>query len=124
MQFNYTNVISYLIISYFCAVLFPVDFVTIRAILKVARRASSRLFSRIFLRDWYGLLPRTVFVLLLFTVFRTMNVSTNNFKIATYNCHGLKSSVQYDLELDESHDILFLNEHWLQIHELFTIEQM
>ena len=30
--------------SYFCAVLFPVDLITKRAILEVARRASSRLF--------------------------------------------------------------------------------
>ena len=70
------------------------------------------------------LLPRTVFVILFFIVFSTMNVYTNNFKIATYNCHGLKSSLQYVLELAESHDILFLNEHWLQVHELFTIEQI
>ena len=39
------NVINYLIISYFCAVLFPVDLVIKRAILEVARRASSRLLS-------------------------------------------------------------------------------
>ena len=42
------NAINYLIISYFGAVLFPVDLVTKRAILEVARRASSRLFSQIF----------------------------------------------------------------------------
>ena len=42
--------INYLIISYFGAVLFPVDLVTKRAMLEVARRASSLLFSPIFLR--------------------------------------------------------------------------
>ena len=45
------NAISYLIISYFGAALFPVDLVTKRAMLEVARRASSRLFSQIFLRN-------------------------------------------------------------------------
>ena len=50
------NAISYLIISYFSAVLFPIDLVTKRAMLEVARRASSHLFSRIFLRDEHGLL--------------------------------------------------------------------
>ena len=43
-KFNYMNVTICRIISYFCAVLFPVDLVTKRAILEVARRASSRLF--------------------------------------------------------------------------------
>ena len=45
------NAIKYLIII----VLFPVYLVTLRAILEGARRASSRLFSRIFLRDEHGL---------------------------------------------------------------------
>ena len=53
LLFNCMNAINYLIISYFGAVLFPVDLVTKRA---MARRASSRLFSRIFLRDEHGLL--------------------------------------------------------------------
>ena len=56
MLFNCTNAINYLIISYFGAVLLPVDLVTKRAMFEVARRASSRLFSRIFLRDEHGLL--------------------------------------------------------------------
>ena len=56
LLFNCMNAFSYLIISYFGAVLFPVDLVTKRAKLEVARRASSRLFSRIFLRDEHGLL--------------------------------------------------------------------
>ena len=51
LLFNYMNAINHLIISYFGTVLFPVDLVTKRAMLEVARRASSRLFSRIFLRD-------------------------------------------------------------------------
>ena len=55
LLFNCMNAINYLIISYFGAVLFPVDLVTKRAMLEVARRASSRLFSRIFLRDEHGL---------------------------------------------------------------------
>ena len=54
------NAINYVIISYFGAVLFPVDLVAKRAMLEVARRASSRLFSRIFLRDEHGLLYRKV----------------------------------------------------------------
>ena len=49
------NAFNYLIISYFGALLFPVDLVTKPAMLEVARRASSRLFSRIFLRDEHGL---------------------------------------------------------------------
>ena len=49
------NAINYLIISYFDAVLFPVDLVNKRAILEVARRAPSRLFSLIFHRDEHGL---------------------------------------------------------------------
>ena len=40
MLFNYTNVINCLIISFFCAVLFPVHLVTKRAILELASRAS------------------------------------------------------------------------------------
>ena len=55
LLFNCMNAFNYLIISYFGAVLFPVDLVTKRAMLEVARRASSRLFSRIFLRDEHGL---------------------------------------------------------------------
>ena len=49
------NVIDYLIISYFSTVLFPVDLVAKRGMLEVARTTSSRLFSRIFLRDEHGL---------------------------------------------------------------------
>ena len=56
------NAINYLIISYFGAVLFPVDLVAKRAMLEVARRASSRLFSRIFLRDEHGLLESQEYV--------------------------------------------------------------
>ena len=48
LLFNCMNAINYLIISYFGAVLFPFDLVTKRAMLAVARRASSRLFSLIF----------------------------------------------------------------------------
>ena len=44
------------LLGYFGAVLFSVDLVTKRAMLDVARRASSRLFSRILLRDEHGLL--------------------------------------------------------------------
>ena len=54
------NAINCLIISYFFPVLFPVDLVTKRAMLEVARRASSSLFSRIFLRDKHGLLLGTL----------------------------------------------------------------
>ena len=61
LPFNFMNAINYLIISYFGAVLFPFDFVTKRAMLEVARRASSRLFSRIFLRDKHGLLIENAF---------------------------------------------------------------
>ena len=50
------NAINYVIISYFGAVVFPVDLVAKRAMLEVARKASSHLFSRIFLRDEHGLL--------------------------------------------------------------------
>ena len=56
LLFNYINNKNCVIISYFGAVLFPVYLLTKRAILEVARRASSRLFSRIFSRDKHGLL--------------------------------------------------------------------
>ena len=55
LLFNCMNAINYLIISYFSAVLFPVDLVTKRAMLEVARRASSCLFSLISLRDEHSL---------------------------------------------------------------------
>ena len=44
------------------------------------------------------------------------------FKIASWNCHGLKSSIDYALKLIKSHNITFLCEHWLLPHELATMK--
>ena len=60
LLFNYINNKNCVIISYFGAVLFPVYLLTKRAILEVARRASSRLFSRIFSRDKHGLFANKI----------------------------------------------------------------
>ena len=47
-----------------------------------------------------------------------------NFSACTYNCHGLKSNMDYVLKLSQSHDIVFMNEHWLQDKDLNTVRDI
>ena len=53
-----------------------------------------------------------------------MPSSTIAMKCGIFNCQGLKSSFKHILDLTSSHDILFINEHWLQVHELYQIEEI
>ena len=43
-----------------------------------------------------------------------MEVVQHTFRLATFNCHGLKSSLPYCLNLSDTHDIVFLNEHTIR----------
>ena len=45
----------------------------------------------------------------------------NSLNIGTFNCYGLKSSLPYVIELLKFHDIIFINEHWLQKKDLDKI---
>ena len=53
-----------------------------------------------------------------------MDVLGKNFSLCTFNCHGLKSSLQYVLDLCKSHDIIIVNEHWLQHSDFYTISDI
>jgi len=46
----------------------------------------------------------------------------NAFNILTFNCHGLKSSIDYIMKLYNDNDILFLSEHWLLSSEINLIK--
>ena len=50
-----------------------------------------------------------------------MAVKYTDYNICTFNCHGMKGSLEYLLELASSHDVLFINEHWLQQKGIHTI---
>ena len=50
-----------------------------------------------------------------------MAVKYTDYNICTFNCHGMKGSLEYVLELASSHDVLFINEHWLQQKDIHTI---
>ena len=47
--------------------------------------------------------------------------STKSFKIVTFKCNGLKSSISYISKLLMENDIIFLNEHWLQVGEISSV---
>ena len=53
-----------------------------------------------------------------------IGVLGKNFSLCTFNCHGLKSSIQYVLDLCKSHNIIFVNEHWLQHSDFYTISEI
>ena len=80
------NAINYLIISYFGAVLFPVDLVTKRSMLEVARRESFRLFSRIVLRDEHDLLTDITFE----TIFLCIDIFLESLKCYGVGCDYVK----------------------------------
>ena len=44
--------------------------------------------------------------------------SNMNLSVITYNCYRLKSSLPYVIDLASEHDVLFINEHWLQESDL------
>ena len=46
---------------------------------------------------------------------------TKYFKIVTFNCNGLKSSISYISKLLMENDIIFLNEHLLQVGEISSV---
>ena len=50
-----------------------------------------------------------------------MESSYKDFNISTFICHGLKGSLQYTLDLLRYHDVVFINEHWLQVHKLHIV---
>lgn len=43
--------------------------------------------------------------------------------IATFNCHGLKSSLAYVKYLVSNHDVLFVCEHWLRPSEIHVLRE-
>ena len=43
-------------------------------------------------------------------------------KLATWNCNGLKSSMDYALQLVNTHHVTFFCEHWLQSHEIDCVK--
>ena len=51
-------------------------------------------------------------------------VLSENFKLVTFNCHGLKSSISYVLDLIKRHDVVFICERWLKVNELNSISDM
>ena len=53
-----------------------------------------------------------------------MDCASLNLNLVTFNCHGLKSSLAYVLDLAKGHDILFINEHWLKENELYTLNDI
>ena len=42
----------------------------------------------------------------------------------TFNCYGLKSSLDYVKELMKTNDIIFVNEHWLLDSEILVIKEI
>ena len=44
-----------------------------------------------------------------------------NIKIASWNCNGFKSSIDYVNQLMSAHHVTFICEHWLRQHEFSTI---
>ena len=51
---------------------------------------------------------------LILTGLVTFEMFSKNFNISTLNCHGLKRCLPYVMDLLESNDVVFVNEHWLQ----------
>ena len=58
-----------------------------------------------------------------FTCF-IFTVLSSSFSLAAFNCHGLKSSISYVLDLSNGHDIVFVCEHWLRVSEINTIRNI
>ena len=58
-----------------------------------------------------------VHILLLHLMVNTVR----NFSATTFNCHGIKSSLKYVLDQARNHDIVFVNEHWLQASDIHHI---
>ena len=48
------------------------------------------------------------------------NVSSD-IRIASFNCHGLKSTMEYTAELSSENHVTFLCEHWLLPNGIHTI---
>ena len=42
--------------------------------------------------------------------------------VLTYNCYGLKGSLNYVKELMNTNDVIFLNEHWLMDSDILVIK--
>ena len=42
--------------------------------------------------------------------------------VLTFNCYGLKSSLNYAKELMNTNDVIFLNEHWLMDSDILVIK--
>ena len=54
----------------------------------------------------------------------TVNNEYSNFafSLCAFNCQSFKSNVAYILSLTQSHDIVFLSEHWLSNLEHFLLD--
>ena len=50
-------------------------------------------------------------------------VNNEQFALVTFNCFGLKSSINYVTDLMRSADILFLSESWLLQSEIVTLSK-
>ena len=44
--------------------------------------------------------------------------------ISSLNCNGLKGNIGYVTKLTSNHDVTFICEHWLQVHELDAVRNM
>ena len=42
----------------------------------------------------------------------------------TFNCYGLKSSLDYVKELMNTNNVIFLNEHWLMDSDILVIKDI
>ena len=45
-----------------------------------------------------------------------------NLSVTTFNCHGLKSSADYVIQLSKQYQITFVCEHWLLPKDISTMK--
>ncbi|XP_065666219.1 uncharacterized protein LOC136087412 [Hydra vulgaris] len=57
-------------------------------------------------------------------ILKEEKLPTTTFNLCTFNCHGLKSNIEYTKSLILSHDITFICEHWLSKLEHFIIKNI
>ena len=60
----------------------------------------------------------------IFYFYVVFSITTDHLRITTFNCNGLKSSIQFVQTLCDNYDILFLQETWLLDTELYLLKQI
>lgn len=63
----------------------------------------------------------SILLLLFYIIMTTLRGSAEPIRFATFNCHGIKSSISDVRHLCGHHDILFLQETWLFPHDLTVL---